>query len=152
MKLAEALVLRADLQKRIEGLRTRLQRSVLVQEGLQPPEASQELFAELGGLLEQLTTLIPRINRTNLAVTLADQTSLMVALARRDVLKLQISVLTSAAEATVTQVNRYSRSEIRSVPTIDVGVLRRQIDDLARQHRELDTAIQAVNWATDLLD
>jgi hypothetical protein len=33
MKLAEALVLRADVQKRIEQLRNRLRQSVLVQEG-----------------------------------------------------------------------------------------------------------------------
>jgi hypothetical protein len=33
-----------------------------------------------------------------------------------------------------------------------VAALRRQIDDLARQHRELDTAIQAVNWTSNLLE
>ncbi len=33
MKLSEALILRADIQKRIEQLRTRLQASVMVQEG-----------------------------------------------------------------------------------------------------------------------
>ena len=33
MKLAEALVLRADLQKRIAQMRQRLQQSALVQEG-----------------------------------------------------------------------------------------------------------------------
>jgi hypothetical protein len=119
---------------------------------LQPPKDPQELFAELDGLLEQLTSLIPRINRTNLDVMLPDHTSLTVALARREMLKLRISVLTSVAEATTKEIDRYSRSEIRSVPTVNVAALRRQIDDLARQHRELDTAIQSVNWTTDLLD
>jgi hypothetical protein len=33
MKLAEALVLRADVQKRIEPLRNRLRQSALMQEG-----------------------------------------------------------------------------------------------------------------------
>lgn len=111
MKIAEGLVLRADLQRRVEALRQRLTASVLVQEGLQPPEDPQALFAELDGLLETLTTLIARINRNNLQATLADGTSLTVALARRDILKLQISVLGSAAQGTTRDLDRYSRSE-----------------------------------------
>jgi hypothetical protein len=30
--------------------------------------------------------------------------------------------------------------------------LRRQMDELARERRELDTAIQQANWATDLIE
>jgi hypothetical protein len=30
--------------------------------------------------------------------------------------------------------------------------VRRQTDVVARERRELDTAIQAVNWSTELLD
>jgi len=152
MKIAEGLVLRADLQRRVEALRERLAASVLVQEGLQPPEDPQALFAELDGMLETLTTLIARINRNNLQATLADGTSLTIALARRDMLKLQISVLGSAAQGTTKDLDRYSRSEIRHLPTIDVGALRRRIDDLSRTHRELDTAIQASNWTTEMAD
>lgn len=37
MKLAEALVLRADLQRQIAQLRNRLTQSALVQEGETPP-------------------------------------------------------------------------------------------------------------------
>ena len=49
MKLAEALVLRADVQKRIEQLRNRLRQSALVQEGETPPENPQELLARRRG-------------------------------------------------------------------------------------------------------
>jgi hypothetical protein len=38
------------------------------------------------------------------------------------------------------------------VPTVDVGAVRRQADAVARERRELDTAIQGVNWSTELLD
>ena len=48
--------------------------------------------------------------------------------------------------------DRYSRSEIRKVATVDVSALRRQMDTLAQQRRELDTAIQATNWATELAE
>ena len=46
MKLAEILVLHADVQKRIAQMRERLKQSALVQEGEQPPENPQELLAE----------------------------------------------------------------------------------------------------------
>lgn len=63
MKLAEALVSRADMQKRLEQLRERLRLSALVQEGEQPPENPADLLAELERLIAELTALIPRINR-----------------------------------------------------------------------------------------
>jgi len=44
MKLAEALILRADCQKRIEQLRQRLLRNVKVQEGDKPAEEPMELI------------------------------------------------------------------------------------------------------------
>lgn len=150
MKLAEALVSRADMQKRLEQLRERLRLSAVVQEGEQPPEDTQALLAEVERLIADLTTLIPRINSANLSTTLPDGTTLTTALARRDTLEMHHSVLKSTVEATASRVDRYSRSEIRKVATVDVSALRRQMDTLAQQRRELDTTIQATNWATEL--
>lgn len=152
MRLSEALVLRADTQKRIEQLRGRLRDNVLVQEGERPAEDPRALLDELDRLLGQLTDLVGRINRTNLTARLADGTTLTDALARRDTLRLHESILGTVADAATNKVSRYSRSEIRNVPSVDIGAIRCQSDDLARQHRELDTAIQAANWTTDLLD
>jgi hypothetical protein len=152
MKLAEALVLRADLQKRIAQLRERLQQSALIQEGEQPPENPQDLLAELDRLIAELTTLIVRINRTNLSAQTASGITLTDALARRDTLALHASVLDSVADRAGDRVSRYSRTEIRTVPTIDVAALRRRLDTLAQQRRELDTSIQAANWTVDLQD
>jgi hypothetical protein len=47
MRLAEALVLRADVRKRIEQLRDRIRLSALVQDGEEPPENPQELLDEV---------------------------------------------------------------------------------------------------------
>ena len=152
MKLSEALALRADTQKRIMQLRERLRASALVQEGEAPPEDPQELLAELDRLLGQLRDLVGRINRTNLAARLPNGTRLTDALAERDTLALRHSILEALAEAATNRVNRYSRTEIRMVPTMDVGAVRRQADAVARERRELDTAIQGVNWSTELLD
>jgi len=66
MKLAEALILRADCQKRIAQLKSRLLVNAKVQEGDKPAETPQELIAELGRVSTELLDLIKRINRTKL--------------------------------------------------------------------------------------
>lgn len=150
MKLAEALVLRADTQRRIEQLRERLKISALVQEGDQPPEDPQTLLIELSRLLDQLATLIAQINRSNMQTLLRDGRTLTEALAQRDVIKLRYSVLKSVADTASKRIDHYSRSEIRSRATVDVAAMRQQTDHLAQQFRELDTAIQEINWTADL--
>lgn len=152
MKLAEALIQRADIQRRIEHLRERLKISVLVQEGDQPPEDPQVLLAELDRLLDRLSLLIAQINHTNARTKLKNGMVLTDALAQRDVLKLRHSVLKSAADTASRRTTQYSRSEIRDVATVDVGAIRQQTDRLAQQHRELDTSIQEINWTTELIE
>ena len=46
MKIAEALALRADLQRRLEQLKQRLFNNARVQEGDQPAEPPDQLQAE----------------------------------------------------------------------------------------------------------
>ena len=149
MKLAEALILRADLQKRLEQLRQRLGASALVQEGEQPPEDPEDLLRELDQVTDQLEDLIARINLTN-AQAEKDGKSLTELLARRDVLTQKISVLRSLTEAASKTVLRGSRMEVKIRSTVDVASLRRQCDDLSRDLRILDTAIQSANWLIDL--
>ena len=64
MKLAEALSIRKDLQKRIQQLGQRIQNNVKVQEGDDPKEQPAELMKELDSCLSQLQELIWRINAT----------------------------------------------------------------------------------------
>jgi tRNA C32,U32 (ribose-2'-O)-methylase TrmJ len=152
MKLAEALVLRADTKKRLEQMRARMALSALVQEGEKPPEEPQMLLAELGELVAELERLIVAINRTNAQTTLPTNRTLTEALAKRDALDLEFSLLNGLLEAASNRVNRYSRTEIKLVSTVDVVALRQRLDDTARRRRELDTLIQGANWATDLLE
>ena len=98
------------------------------------------------------TGLVRHEQRSNLAARLPNGISLTDALAERDTLALRHSILEAVAEAATNRVNRYSRTEIRMVPTVDVGAVRRQADASARERRELDTAIQGINWSTELLD
>ncbi len=150
MKLAEALILRGDIQKRLAQLQDRLNRAVWVQEGEQPPEGPEKLRTEVAALIEQLRTLVIQINQANITTRLESGATLTEALALRDALTLHQNILRSAADAASTRLDRVGRSEIRRIATVDVAQLRDEIDALAKQRREVDTTIQAANWATEL--
>lgn len=65
MKLAEALLLRADLQKRIEQIKNRLRNNIMVQEGEAPSEEPEDLLREFLSCQNELATIIKRINKNN---------------------------------------------------------------------------------------
>ena len=71
MKLAEALISRADHLKRIERLKLRLLQNAKVQEGDKPAEKPNDLIKEIERLSDSLARLIQRINSTN-SVTVLD--------------------------------------------------------------------------------
>ena len=55
------------------------------------------------------------------------------------------------ADAAIPKQERYSRTEIRLIGTVDVPGYQKQVDRLSREHRELDTIIQGLNWTTELV-
>ena len=83
MKLAEALSIRKDLQKRVEQIKARLLNSVKTQEGDEPAEQPAELFTELDDSLARLETLVFYINKTNMETGI-DGRTLTELLAQRD--------------------------------------------------------------------
>jgi len=148
LKLAEALLERKSVKEQIEDLENRLTRNVKVQEGDAPVEKPEELLTRINSLVDRLEKLVVLINRTNMQATTADGSTVMEAIAKRDMLKLHHGILETAAGAAAITHNRFSRSEIKFQITIDVKLLQLEIDNVARAYRELDTAIQAVNWLT----
>lgn len=151
MKIAEALALRADLQKRIEQLKQRLVKNARIQEGDEPVEDPVELQAELEKSAHELLSLIQRVNRTNAGSPFGSGT-LADALAERDVLKIRYNVYRELATAASTSQGRTTRSEVKYVSTVSVAATQRKADDLAKEYRELDTRIQEADWLTVLLD
>lgn len=152
MKLAEALILRADAQKRIAELTNRLTRVARIQEGDRLPENPVDLLAELDSTIAELESLIKRINRTNSSTSFADSGTITDAIAERDMLKTKRQALMTLINAATQQQVRYSASEIRIITTVDVAAVQKQADNLARQYRELDAAIQQQNWLVDLVE
>ena len=149
MKLAEALILRADLQKRIEQLRTRLNNNAKVQENDIPAENPENLLTELDDCVIQLTSLIKRINRTN-CNSFSGNLSLSDMIAERDILTLKAGILRNFIEIAGRKVELYSNKEIRILSTVDVPSLQKELDDLSKKIRETDTELQRSNWNTDL--
>lgn len=152
MKLAEALILRADAKKRIEQLKVRLLRNARVQEGDAPTEDPTLLIAELERVTADLARLIRSINRTNISTLLVDGLTITDAIAERDVLSMRQKVYSELTAASVARQDRYTRSEVRYVSVIDVMAVQAQADDLARAYRDLDSRIQAINWTTELIE
>lgn len=153
MKLAEALILRADAQKNIAMLRDRLRRAVRVQEGDTPAEPPESLLQELASATASYVRLVKRINLTNASTPFStDGGTLTEALADREGLAMTCSTLSQAIEAAGTQDVRWGRSEVKFVATIDVAALQKQFDDASRRMRELDMRIQQVNWQVDLIE
>ncbi|MCC6616278.1 MAG: DIP1984 family protein [Anaerolineae bacterium] len=154
MKLAEALILRADTQKRLLQLRERLVRNARVQEGDAPAEAPDALLAEYRRVLGEFTVLVQRINHTNAVTTMADGGTLTDALAQRDAFVTERAMLNGVVEqaSSLTSDWRYGRSEIKFVPTVSVADLQQQADRVSRDLRELDVIIQQTNWQVDVVD
>jgi hypothetical protein len=150
MKLAEALLLRADLQKKVASLRERVVANAVVQEGDRPQEPPEELMKEAFGVLGELETLVTRINRTNLEIKLPDGRALTDALAHRDTVAQQYALLLAAIGGTRKEPDRYGVREIKWVAVLEVGKLQKQADDLAKRLRELNGLIQETNWRAEL--
>jgi len=152
VKLAEALIARADTQRRLEQLKQRLLQNARVQEGDQPAEDPAALLAEAERLARRLQELIQRINRTNSATLYEGEMTLTDALAMRDVLRIRQELYRSLAHIASAKQDRYSRYEVKFQSTVDVGRIQEQADELARAYRSLDTRVQALNWQTELLE
>lgn len=150
MKLAEALSNRADLQRRISQLKSRLKDSAKVQEGDTPAEDVKALFLELDSCLEKQEKLVYQINCTNMQITHNGE-NLTRMLARRDSLSARVSLMREVLKHVTETETRYGRNEIRYVRTVDVAELRKETDAYCKQLRELDNLIQSINWTVDLL-
>ena len=151
MKLAEALSIRADLQKRVAQLKERIKESAKVQEGDEPCDNVEELYKELDEALVQLEDLVYRINITNVQIVQGGD-SLTRLIAKRDVLSMRVKALKEVVNYVAVNDTRYGRNELKYVRTIDIKALRKEADTYAKLYRELDLKIQSLNWTVDLVD
>ena len=151
MKLAQALILRADTQKRLEQLKGRLLDNAKMQENERPSEDPKLLLKELDRLSDELFRLILAINLTN-SIAKFEGASLTEMIAKKDTLSQKASVLRDFAKSASQKVDLYSNSEIKILSSVDVAMLQKQIDELSKEIRELDMKLQEANWQVDLVE
>ena len=150
MKLAEALQRRADLNREIDQLESRITSNMLVQDGENPNESPKDLFNELNDKLAELEDLMTHINMTNAVVKVGDKT-ITELIAKRDTLSKKISVYKSAVYQASLNTSRARNTEIKILPTINVKSFQKVIDKMSRELRETDNLIQSTNWTCDLI-
>ena len=150
MKLAEALLERADLQKRMAQMSGRLRNNARVQEGEKPAEDPKALLKELAEMTSRLEKLVSDINLTN-SETRVNGEPLTRLLSRRDAWKQQIQILREFLDAASALSDRARQSEIKIVSTVGVAEMQKELDKKSKALRELDGAIQAANWTTELV-
>ena len=151
MKLAEALIERKAIKTKTEELKKRIYQNSRIQEGDTSVEEPLSLISELRGEIEKLEKLIVRINQTNNTTKLSDDMTLMEAIVKKDMLNYLHMIHTNLADKATPTTERYSRREIKMVPGVEIGKIRKEADDIAKEYRLLDTKIQECNWKTELI-
>lgn len=150
MKLAEALQERADINRRLDQLRYRLSRNATVQEGEKPAEDPAELIKETDACIARLEELMARINLTN-SLTRIEGNTLTELIAKRDALNAKLSIYRSFLADASNLAGRATRNEIKILSTVNVRELQKQVDDMSRELRLTDNALQQANWTVELM-
>lgn len=149
MKLAEALMIRADLQKRIAQLGERLSLNAKVQEGDTPAENPEALINELSENIAQLEDLVTKINMANCR-EIPGVGTITALISKRDALMKKLSIMRDFLSSASEKVDRYSKNEIRVLSSVNVAKLQKSIDADAKELRNLNLKIQELNWLTEL--
>ncbi len=150
MKLAEALLLRADIQKKLAALRERIKQNTVVQEGEKPSEDPNELIDQVRNIADELQKLVLKINKANLNSKTEKGRTLTEALSLRETLILKHSIIQTTANSAAKPPDRYGVKEIRWVKTVEVSKLQKEADDFAKLIREINGEIQAANWQIEV--
>lgn len=148
MKLAEGLLLRSDLLKKIEHLKNRIRPVLIVSDDKLPQEDPDKLLAQLRKAIQDLESIIIRINKTNNETHVEGEGFLMEALAKRDALKMLSEQLRNIRYAA--QINNSGDNNLKT--TINIKKLQNEMDQTGRAFREIDSKIQEINWLTTLKD
>ena len=157
MLLAEALALRADQQKLLKELTTRIEDNARIPEGAEPDEDPVALLERAAAVAGEWTRLVQRINRTN-AVTIVDAevgTTVTDLIAERDRAQRVTQLYRAAAQAGTRGRGRGWLSREGDNPTkaaVDVTALQAEADSWATRYREVDVRLQQLNWSTDLAE
>lgn len=150
MKLAHALMERKAIKTKMDELRARIYQNAQVEQGGEPTESPLTLLDQLEVESQRFQALVARINDTNLSARLPDGTPLGEAVLRKDMLRYLHATLLCLAKKAVVVPERYSQREIKNIPALPIPEVHHRADEVAKQLRLLDAAVQELNWQIDL--
>lgn len=151
MKLAQALIERKAIKTNMEELKKRIYQNAKIQEGDISIESPLVLIDELDVEIEKYTKIICRINETNNATQIDENLSMMEAIIQKDMLNFKYIIHKNLADKATPISDRYSQREIKYVSNIDISEIRKKVNLIAKEYRELDMKIQECNWNTELI-
>ena len=149
MKLAEALIKRRDIDTAVANLNMSLQENVKVIEGTKPFEDHLSIADQMQELISEQAELIQKINKTNNRTVTEDGRTLDELITLREQLKRRHKLFDSAYKHAFS--NSRSYNEVKYIIAVDMKMLKNKINAAAKEFRELDNKIQAINWITELL-
>lgn len=156
MKLAEALIERAELKRKNFQLTDRINSNIKVQEGEVPAESPEELIAEYEHNMERMLELIKKINETNAKTFIKNKDgengeTIKDAIAKRDCLSNKINAYRMFCDTATIRHDRFTKTEVKFIRCIDIKEIQNKINELSKEFRILDTKLQEINWTTDLI-
>lgn len=150
MKLAEALILRAEYRTKLENLKQRVLNNLKVQEGEVPAEDPHILLKDFEETNEKLKELIKQINHCNERETIQDGRTLSEALVDREAIIKERQMLATVVGDASERDYRMSHTEIKLIVTMNISEIQKKIDRLSKEFRMLDTEIQGKNWLVEI--
>lgn len=159
MKLAEALMLRAELKKDADDLLKRLEENAVYDEERQPMEDSKELFNKMINTLLDIRRLEEKIWKTNMNTVMQGKKTIYDFLRDRDHLVRVVyrkNRLINMYKTNFMEKSQYyykdETNKIKKFFAFDIKTLIAERDEAAKKCREINLMIQRKNWEVELLD
>ena len=141
---------RKAIKTKMDELRARIYQNAQVEQGGEPTESPITLLDQLEVESQRFQALVARINDTNLSARLPDGTPLGEAVLRKDMLRYLHATLLCLAKKAAVAPERYSQREIKNIPALPIPEVHHRADEVAKQLRLFDAAVQELNWQIDL--
>ncbi len=154
MNILEALTLKKDLKERIEDLESRLTNSVTVLKGRKPIEDPQSLMTQLEDSSKQLNDICCRIKMANAMAKNDKGLTLVELVVKRSIEEKHLEILRRVfSEALYGDGEVYycdRKPNFEYDVTIDVNLLKKQIDEKEACLRELTSEIQKLDFTKEI--
>jgi len=147
MKLAEAMMQRADLDKKVSILGARLNDIALINKNYALEDEPKHLFEELNKSMKALSELVYRIHVTNME-TIDNGTTITAMLTKEEILKMRINTLIRIKESASID-SRFDKTIYTIL--INKAELQKELDECKSQLEKLDMKLQQLNWQTELI-